>query len=96
MGKLLVDFCLLFHCSCFDRNTLQHLMISGPGVLLPPSMSKVMDAMEVWGRSRSYTWYQETLAMFAFYIDQRISVSEQEVVFETIKLRVGAMICCHD
>ena len=80
------------HAHAFDSNTLQHLMVSSRGLLLPPSMSKIMDAMDEWGRGRSSRWYHETLDLFWCHASRKISVTERELTFKTIKCRVYALI----
>ena len=76
----------------FDCNTVQHLVVSGHGVLLPPSMSKIMDAMDGWGRGRSSRWYKDTLSLFWFYTREKMNVSERELLRETIKIHVFALL----
>ena len=82
------------HAQAFGANTLQHLMVSSQGILLPPSMSMIMDAMDEWGRGRSCSWYNATLEeIFWDYASKKRSVPHRQlVIFETIKHRVCALI----
>ena len=74
--------------SSFDRPTLQHLVISGRGLPLPPAMGLIMDWMQSWGRNRSQGWYEATLELFVWYMDEKIDVSERELIFEVISIKV--------
>jgi hypothetical protein len=43
--------------SCFDSNTLMHLIVSMRGCPLGSDAGDVMDVMDTWGRNYSLCWY---------------------------------------
>ena len=78
--------------SSFDKPTLQHLVIGGRGLPLPPSMGLIIDWMHSWGRNRSQGWYEATLELFVWYMDEKIDVSYRELAFEVISIKVKEKI----
>ena len=74
--------------SSFDKATLQHLVISQKGLPLPPAMSSIMDWMHSWGRNRSEGWYDGTLELFMWYIDENIDLTVRELMFEVISIKM--------
>ena len=74
--------------SAFDKETLQHLLLSKQGIPLCPAMDKIMDWMYAWGKSKSRMWYDETIELFSFYFHEKIRLSERELMFEVIAIKV--------
>ena len=79
--------------SSFDKDTLQHLLLSKQAMPLTPSMSDIMDWMSSWGRSKSNTWYEDVVELFMFYCQEKIPVSDKRLVEDVISLKVKEQ--CH-
>ena len=77
----------------FDKDTLQHLLVSKRGIPLTPAMDKIMNWMYCWGRNKSDTWYEDMVELLAFYCHEKIPVSDKELVHEVIALEVKRL--CH-
>ena len=79
--------------SSFDKETLQHLLVSKKGTPLTPSMTSVMDWMYCWGRHKSLAWFEDTVELFAFYCHEKIRVGDKELLREVVALKIKQQ--CH-
>lgn len=81
--------------SCFDSDTVQHLIVSRRAAPLPPVMGNIMDIMDTWGRMKSNRWHEEVVELLASHVHERVDETDVNLFYECIKLWVLSTLETH-
>ena len=74
--------------STLPSNTVLELIMTEKALPLTPLLAEVMDSMFIWGNGKSSTWYNDTVELFAYLLEDGINNKREDLMRQQIGLYV--------
>ena len=81
--------------STLPSNTVLELIMNEDALPLTPLLAEIMDSMFIWGNGKSSTWYNDTVELFAYLLEDGINNKREDLMRAQIGLYVDRALETH-
>jgi len=78
--------------TCFQKDTHQHLIITGQVILVAPVAAKVLQYMEMYGKKESVNWYKRVVEFIWCMLNNGNQIKEECLFIHCLKFRVTEIL----